>query len=231
MSTLDLELLLNPPYLTKESKIKKYISTFAGISKQDTVNKKFKDIKKIIYIHSFYDDSNPVFNINFLYEAAPKMKSDWFKYVVPDDITRVIKTFFDYLKTHGFLEIDFPNNNPYTINYISEDTFEKSIFIWKIPENFMPFFCTFVLTIYDYIKKKSDFSSDEFIQEMINSLKNNPAIDYTNVENTKLVTLIHTPTEQGTEILRLNINSTWQSFLNLYNKWLNTIFSSDLLNN
>lgn len=165
MSELDFELLLKSPFVTKESQIKKYISTFSGISKEDTMNKRFKEIKKIIYIHSFYDHSNPAFNINFLYKASPQRDWHCFRYVLPDDITRILKIFFDYLKAHNFLKIALPNNERYDISYLSSATYEDSIFTWNIPQNFMPFFCAFVFTLYDRYKKKRSFSSGDFFKK------------------------------------------------------------------
>lgn len=229
MNELDFELLLNPPILTKESKIKKYMAAFSEISTENTMNKQFKEIRKIIYIHSFYNPCNPAFNINFLYEASPKTKCDWFKYVLPDDITRAVKNFFDYLKVHDFLKIALPNNERYDISYLSPATYEASIFTWNIPQNFMPFFCAFVFTLYDCYKKKRSFSSCDFFTKMLYKLEHCPTIDYTNVENTAPLVTIKDVSEKGSVVLRFNINSTQQSFMNLFQSWLSITFPSDLL--
>ena len=231
MNELDFDLLLNPPFLTKESKIKKYISAFSGISTEKTLNTHFKEIQKLIYIHSFYDYSNPAFNINVLYEAFPQIDCDWFKYVLPDDITRAIKIFFDYLKAHNFLRIALPNNERYDINYLLSSTLEDSIFTWKIPQNFMPFFSVFVSTLYNYYKKKWGFSSGDFFREMLCELEHSLTIDYTNVENAESLVTLKDASTKGSVILRFNINCTRQSFINLFQMWLNSTFPSDLLIN
>lgn len=239
MNESDLELLSSSPFLTKESQIKKYMSAFVGISKDSTMNKKFNHMKKIIYIHSFYNPYipgnpfyNPAFNINFLYECDPTMDCEWYEYVLPDEVTRIVKIFFNYLDSHNFLKISLPDNKSYNINknnnYLLLSTFEASIFDWHIPQNFMPIFCTFAFTMFDSCKKNITYSPDIFFKEMQNKLNNTSTIDYINTEASEpLVTLKDLSTENGTEILRFTINRSQKSFLDFYNTWLSKTFSPD----
>lgn len=229
-----LELLSSSPFLTKESDIKKYMSAFAGISKDSTMNKKFKQIKKIIYIHSFYNSYNPAFNINFLYESDSTIDCPWYEYVLPDEVTLIIKIFFDHLESQGFLKISLPDNKPYDIkgdnSYLLLSTFEASIFDWHIPQNFMPFFCAFAFTMFDSCKKNITYSPDIFFKEMQNKLNNTSTIDYINTETSEsLVTLKDLSPGHATEIFRFTINRSQKSFLNLYKVWTNETFPSDLI--
>lgn len=234
MNESRLELLSSSPFLTKESDIKKYMSAFAGISKDSTMNKKFNQMKKIIYIHSFYNPYNPAFNINFLYDCNPTIDCEWYEYVLPDKITLIVKNFFNYLKSHDFLKISLPDNKSYDItgdsSYLLLSTFENSIFDWHIPQNFMPFFCAFAFTMFDSCKKITPILPIHFWGEMQNKLNNTSTIDYINTETSEsLVTLKDLNLGHATKILRFTINRSQKSFLDLYKVWMNETFPSDLI--
>lgn len=234
MNESGLELFSSSPFLTKESDIKKYMSAFAGISKDSTMNKKFNQMKKIIYIHSFYNSYNPAFNINFLYKCDPTIECEWYDYVLPDEVTLIIKIFLNYLDSQDFLKISLPDNKSYDINgdnsYLLLSTFEASIFDWHIPQNFIPFFCAFAFTMFDSCKKNITYSPDIFFKEMQNKLNSTSTIDYINTETSEsLVILKDLSTKDGTKIFRFTINRSQKSFLNLYKVWVNETFPSDLI--
>lgn len=222
---------LSSPIITKESCIKKYLACLSGISKGETINRRFKIIKRLIYTHAFYNSHNPAFNINFLYQINPNINGDWYKYVLTDDFSATIKCFWDYLVKEEYSSINLNSNddtNSFIDKYFNASALENPAFNWNLPQNFMPFFCAFFSSLYKhYTKKKFSFSTEIFFNTMRNFLEDNPALKYAETDSAKLLVELQTScTTEGYIIYQYAINISKETFMKHYEKWLTEVFPS-----
>ena len=221
------DLLSDKRFVTTEVQIKRFYSCIRMNYRPQTINDEFNQIKKILYLYSFYNFYNIAFNINFLNDTFLATDSDWYKYVIPDDFSLLIRFFFEYLKDLGFLLITPPTGLTYSPdNFYNDYMSQKSNFIWHIPQNFMPIFCSFIMEIYFSYKKKN-YSTTNFFKNFLDRLEKNPAIKYADATTNKLVTeLIEETTKSGHTTLSLKINKPPKAFTKLCELWINNFFPS-----
>ena len=221
------DLLSDKRFVTTEVQIKRFYSCIRMNYRPQTINDEFNQIKKILYLYSFYNFYNIAFNINFLNDTFLATDSDWYKYVIPDDFSLLIRFFFEYLKDLGFLLITPPTGLTYSPdNFYNDYMSQKSNFIWHIPQNIMPIFCSFIMEIYFSYKKKN-YSTTNFFKNFLDRLEKNPAIKYADATTNKLVTeLIEETTKSGHTTLSLKINKPPKAFTKLCELWINNFFPS-----
>lgn len=223
---------MNTPKITEEPCIKKYLSCLSGISKEETINKRFKIIKRLIYTHAFYNSPNPAFDINFLYKMNPTIECEWYKYVLTDDFSATIKCFWCYLVKEKYSAINLPNDNDdaksFIDKYFNVSVLDNPTFNWNLPQNFMPFFCAFFASLYEYYTKKNlSFSAEKFFNTMRKFLEDNPALKYTETDSSELlVELQNQSATSGYITYQCVINTSNETFMKLYEKWLTEVFPS-----
>lgn len=159
--------LINTSKDTIENQLNKFTNNFA----RKTGNTKLILFEKLLYIYSSYNFINPAYNFNSYAESPfiiSSTTSDEFNpkdYSFPDEFCFILKLIFNYLIRSKFLTYNTEINDTYTLNRFCNTAYKAAEFKWHISENFMPFFCTLIITVnhfYKPLKKSKSFSFEKF---------------------------------------------------------------------